>query len=418
MKAFGIRIGILLLLGILKTNLCLAYSVLTHEAIIDAVWDKYLAPLLRSRYTLSDSALKKAHAYAYGGAISPDMGYFPFGSKLFTNLVHYVRSGDYVMALLDEAQNANEYAFALGSMCHYYADVYGHSLGVNVDVPLIYPKEKEKFGNWVTYEEDHASHKRIEFAFDVVQSAQGNYASTSYHDFIGFQVSKEVMDRAFFKTYALHIDDLFHNFNRAVGTFRWTVRAIFPEITKVAWATRKKNILKLNAGITGRKFRYHMDRRLYNKEFGRDRDRPQFFTYVLSVLIKIMPKIGPLQPLKFKNLTPAAEKNYIQSFDSVEYHYTTELTHLHHGKAYLVNKDFDTGNNTVQGEYGLTDRTYCDWLMALQNKKFDSLSVSLKKNILQFFSGGNATASKNEKGKDWEKVETALDQLKTVKPED
>ena len=66
-----------------------AYSILTHEALIDVNWEKVLLPLLKQKYPGStDLELKEAHAYAYGGAVVPDMGYFPRGSKLFTNLIH------------------------------------------------------------------------------------------------------------------------------------------------------------------------------------------------------------------------------------------------------------------------------------------------------------------------------------------
>jgi Zinc dependent phospholipase C len=103
------------------------YSILTHEAIIDVTWDKATTPLLLKKYPSSTEAqLKEANAYAYGGAIAPDMGYYPFGSKLFTNLMHYVRTGDFVNEMLDEAQDVNEYAFAIGVLSHYYADKYGH----------------------------------------------------------------------------------------------------------------------------------------------------------------------------------------------------------------------------------------------------------------------------------------------------
>jgi hypothetical protein len=205
-------------------SICDAYSVLTHEAIIDANWEKVLLVLLKKKYPdSSPEALKQAHAYAYGGAIVPDMGYYPFGSKVFTNLIHYVRSGDFVVALFKEAQNINEYAFALGVLCHYEADRYGHSLGINPAVPLVYPELQSKFGNMITYAEDHLSHIRTEFAFDVLQTARGNYASTAYHDFIGFQVARPVLERAFFQTYGLKVTELFGNFPRAIGTFRWLV---------------------------------------------------------------------------------------------------------------------------------------------------------------------------------------------------
>src|ERR1044071_2029144 len=173
-----IRLKRLFLLAVVVSPIAVnAYSVLTHEAIIDASWDRAIQPLLQKKFPdATDEALKDARAYAYGGAIIPDMGYYPFGSVLFTNLIHYVRSGDFIDTLFSEAEDLNEYAFAVGVLCHYNADSYGHALGVNVAVPLVYPDMKAKYGSVVTYAEDHLSHIRTEFGFDVVQTAHGNYA--------------------------------------------------------------------------------------------------------------------------------------------------------------------------------------------------------------------------------------------------
>src|SRR5690349_4310448 len=89
-----------------------AYSVLAHEAIVDGAWESGIVPLLKQRYprTTADELLA-ARAYAYGGTIIQDLGYFPFGSHFFTDLLHYVRSGDFVESLLRDAKDVNELAF-------------------------------------------------------------------------------------------------------------------------------------------------------------------------------------------------------------------------------------------------------------------------------------------------------------------
>jgi hypothetical protein len=212
MKSVTVNIFLFLTLslGLLFTVPCSAYSVLTHEAIIDGSWEKSILPLLKLKYPNStEEQLQEAHAYAYGGAIIQDLGYYPFGSKFFSDLVHYVRSGDFVNALLDEATDVNEYAFAIGALSHYVADNYGHSLGTNIAVPLTYPKDQEKYRNLVTYAEDRITHLRMEFSFDVLQTVRGNYASLAYHNFIGFKVSRNLLERAFMKTYGLDIKDVF-----------------------------------------------------------------------------------------------------------------------------------------------------------------------------------------------------------------
>ena len=131
-----------------------AYSVLTHEELVDLVWADQIRPLLLKRYpSLSEDQIKEAHAYAYGGAVIQDLGYYPFGSRDFSNLVHYVRSGDFVRELLLESQDVNEYAFALGALSHYASDITGHP-AVNQAVAIEYPKLRARFGKSVRYAED------------------------------------------------------------------------------------------------------------------------------------------------------------------------------------------------------------------------------------------------------------------------
>src|ERR1044071_8610426 len=198
----SLRVAALMLLTVIVQQTSFGYSVLTHEAIIDASWKDSIRPLLIKRFPrATEEQLREAHAYAYGGSIIQDMGYYPFGSKFFTDLVHYVRSGDFIEALLDEAQDINEYAFALGALAHYSADNSGHVIAVNRAVPILYPKLRARYGDRITYVEDPTAHLKTEFGFDVVQVARGRYASQAYHDFIGFEVSKSVLQRAFKRTY-------------------------------------------------------------------------------------------------------------------------------------------------------------------------------------------------------------------------
>src|SRR5215468_3986339 len=169
---------------------CYGYSVLTHEQIIDFAWDDQLKPLLLEKFPgLTPDQLRQAHAFAYGGCLIQDMGYYPSGNKFFTDLAHYVRSGDFVMELLNDAQDLNELAFALGAMAHYAADNTGHPI-VNASVAEEFPKLRKKYGNNVTYAEGPTEHIRTEFGFDVLQVADQRYTSQAYHDFIGFQVAK------------------------------------------------------------------------------------------------------------------------------------------------------------------------------------------------------------------------------------
>ncbi len=411
-------ICLIFLFSYFSISTCKAYSVLTHEAIIDASWEKFIVPLLKQRFPdATPEQLKEAHAYAYGGAVAPDMGYYPFGSSLFTNLVHYVRSGDFVVCLLTESKDINEYAFSIGMLCHYNADKYGHNLGTNKSVPIIYPNMRSKFGDVVTYAEDKTSHARTEFAFDVLQTARGNYASTAYHDYIGFQVSEPVLERAFRKTYGLELKEVFGNFGLAVSTFRWSVKSLMPGITKVAWSLKKNEIEKATPGITGRKFIYKMKRANYYQEFGKDHKKPGLGAWFFSLAIRILPKVGPLKALRFKTPTPEVEKLYIQSFDTVLLHYTTYIKEMTpEGQPQLPNIDYDTGKKTEAGEYPLADICYGDWVLKLKATHFDSVTLAEKQNILDFFSNRKNIQITKKGIKKWEDIQLALEELKSKDP--
>jgi Zinc dependent phospholipase C len=374
------------LILLLTSSSVRAFSILTHEAIIDACWDKSIRPLLKLKYPLAtDQQLKEAHAFAYGGSITPDMGYFPLGNIFFTNLVHYVRSGDFVMALLDDSRNVNEYAFAIGFLSHYMTDKYGHSLATNRCVPIVYPIEKAKYGDTVTFAEDHISHKRMEFGFDVLQTVKGNFASQAYHDFIGFQVSRPLLERAFKKTYGLDINELFGNLSLSIESFRLSIKKLFPTLTNAAWVIKKKEMDKEPSNALNRDFTNKMHETGDHDQLGKKRQKPGITATALSILIRVLPKVGPLRALKFKDPGPVAEKIFIRSFDTIMVQYTKALKDCGSGKPTFANIDFDTGNLTAPGEYPLADKNYNSLLIWLKKTNFEYVNVALRLNITDFY---------------------------------
>jgi hypothetical protein len=393
----------------------LAYSVLTHEAIIDSVWADALKPLLLKRFPkATEEQLREAYAYAYGGAIVQDMGYYPFGSKLFTDLTHYVRSGEFIEALLKESRDLNEFAFALGALAHYTADSEGHSIAVNHAVPLLYPKLRAKYGDEVTYDEHATSHIRTEFAFDVTQVARGRYTSTEYRNFIGFKVAKPVLERAFKATYALEPKDVFADFDLAIGSYRRAASVIIPKMTKVAWETKKDDIEKLTPGVTQEKFLYRYTRADYKKEWGEQHDKPDFEDKLLAFFVSILPRIGPLKALSFKPITPETERLFLASFAVTLDQYRALLRQAKTGRVELANKNFDTGRPTHAGEYGLADEAYAELVTKLADRNFNSLSPELRQNILAFYSDLNAPIATKHDRDDWRKTLLALDKLKAT----
>lgn len=386
-----------------------AYSLLTHEAIIDVSWEKSIKPLLLLKYPGSTPEnLLEAHSYAYGGAIMPDIGYSPFGSMLYTDFVHNVRTGDYVVALLEEAETLNEYAFALGSLAHYVADNEGHLLGTNVAVPLVYPKIKAKFGNTVTYADDKISHSRMEIAFDVLQTARGNYASQDYHNFIGFNIARPVVEKAFFRTYGIDVNDVFGSMTVAISTFRWSIKSFLPILVRSAWASKKSELRKATPGLTARKFSYRMKNRTYYHEFGREHQKAGFFPTVISFLLPVLPKIGPLAKLRFKAPTPEAEKLFINSFETSLSQYHAAFASLKTENLKLPNRTLDTGHKTEMGEYSIADNNYVELLLRLHQSGFQTLSADVKQNLIAFYSSAKPPLLTKKNQKKWQEVEVAL----------
>ena len=389
------------------------YSMLTHEQIVDLAWSDQIQPLLKKRFPkATQEELDQAHAYAYGGCIIQDLGYYPFGNKTFSNLLHYVRSGDFVVAMLQDADDLNGYAFALGALAHYTSDVDGHP-AVNRAVALDYPKLQRKFGNNVTYEDNHTAHIRTEFGFDVVQVAKGRFTSDSYHNFIGFKVDKPLLEQAFRETYGLELNDILSNPDLSIGSYRRSVSAIIPEMTRVALLTKHAELVRENPDFDQKKFVYRLSRAEYEKEWGTQYQKPGWRTQLFAAFVRILPKIGPLKSADITLPTPTTEDLYIKSVnrtvDSYKAHLTT-LQRLHHID--LANLDFDTGNPTRPEEYKLADLTYAKLVEKLADRKFDLVTPDLQSNLIAFYSGPPHAQPDDMTADEWHKVETAVSDLK------
>ncbi|HEY2912914.1 MAG TPA: zinc dependent phospholipase C family protein, partial [Candidatus Angelobacter sp.] len=407
--------ALLVVLGF--SHVCNGYSILTHEEIVDLLWADQIKPLLKQKYpNATEDDLRKAHAYAYGGCLIQDMGYYPFGNTMFSDMVHYVRSGDFVEALLAESTDINEYAFSLGALTHYVADIVGHPV-VNASVAREFPKLGAKYGPIVTYAEDHKAHIRTEFGFDVVQVAKQRYTSDSYHDFIGFEVAKPVMERAFLKTYGVKLSDIFANLDLSIGSFRWSVSRAIPEMTRVALLTKKDEMVKENPSFTKKKFLYNLSRSEYEKEWGKRYQKPGFGARLMAVIFKIIPKIGPFKAIAFKMPYPNTETLYLKSVNDTVEKYRAELRDLKTDKLQLANMDFDTGKPTSPGEYRLTDETYAKLLDKLAKTKFVDLKPDLRQNILTFYQNPSAPNYTKKKREKWSKVQQQLEELKTAPTE-
>ena len=409
---------------ILALALCLgwpdnasAYAVLAHEAIIDSAWNTDIRPLLLKRFPgATPEQLKEAHGYAYGGSIIQDMGYYPHGSFFFSDLAHYVRSGDFVVALIRDSTDLNGYAFALGALAHYAADNDGHPIGTNRAVPVLYPKLKKKFGDSVTYEEDKLAHVKTEFGFDVLEVAQGRYAPDNYHDFIGFEVAVPLLEQAFQETYGLELKAVLTNEEKVIESYRRDVSKLLPTATRIAWSLKKDEIQKDQPGITRRKFLYNLSKASYKQSWGKQYQPFTLKEKILAFLVRILPKFGPLKVLQLRTPTPATQQMFEASFNASLDRYRQLLRQTSSGLPNLANDNFDTGDVTAPGKYHLNDDAATKLLEELSKNKFKDTSPELRADLLEYFADPDTPFTLKRKKKAWARVEMNLDQLKTAAP--
>jgi hypothetical protein len=406
--------GLVLTLTLVSPSSSTAYSVLAHEAAIDVTWDTALRPLLLQRFPRSSpDDLDRARSFAYGGSVIQDLGYYPFGNKFFSNLVHYVRSGDFVEALVREARDVNELAFALGALAHYSNDISGHPKAVNVTVPMVFPKLERKFGKTVTYAEAPRQHVIVEFSFDIVHAAGGAYLPDRYKRFIGFRVATPLLERAFRATYGLELRDLFADQERTISTYRYAVSQVIPALTEAAWRDQRDEIVKLTPAIDRSAFVFSYRRADFERDYGQDYQKPGALARFLGVLYRILPKIGPLKPLSFKAPNEEAAALFAQSFRDATARFRNEIRDLRDRRFEFPNANFDTGRPSRYGEYVLADETYAELLETLAERRFAGTPPELTRHILAFYGDHPRPSADSRKArKEWARTERALLELR------
>ena len=399
----------------IRVRLGYSYSVLTHEAIIDSTWKDSIVKVLRNRFPhVTEEQLKEAHAYAYGGCIIQDEGYYPFGSHLFSDLTHYVRSGDFVISMLRNAQDLNEYAFALGAMAHYAADNTGHPMAINRAVPLLYPKLRIEYGDSVPYADNPKAHIRTEFGLDVLQVARSRYAPDAYRDFIGFEVSKPLLERAFAETYAIELKDVFAALDLSLGTYRQSVSTLIPKFTQAAWADKKDEITKNEPTMTQQRFLYYISRAEYEKTWGRQYHRPGIGSRTLAFFMKIMPKVGPFKAGAFRTPTPETEQLFMKSFNATVDRYRALLVDEAASQRRLTNENFDLGEPSQAGRYKLADQAYASLLHRLAKRGFTNVPRPLRDNILAFYKDASKPIEPKHDSKKRRELYEELQQLRAL----
>jgi Zinc dependent phospholipase C len=409
------------------------YSLLTHEQLIDLTWKESIVPLLLSRYpNLTPEELEHARAYAYGGCVIQDIGYYPYGDKSFSNLTHYVRSGDFVVNLFRNASNANELAFAVGALSHYIGDSLGHPLATNIAVPVEFPKLGAKFGPEVSYAEGQDQHVQTEFAFDINEIAHHRVAPLHYLRHVGLMVPVRQLALAYYQTYGLSEDfsaTKKRRFN--VREYRFAVRAFIPRIAyAVTLLHRRHEPAELD---TPEKAQIEKEVATVAAEnnWATFRHHAGIGTYALAGLIFVLPKIGPLKLVAVKGPTQATEAEYMHSVVMSESALRRRLARFTppHGnprprqimarpsrgrQSPLPNLDLDTGLIVKPGGYPLTDSTYADLLHRLTLKPAQPIPPGIKEDIQAYYSDPDSPIATKKAPEQWKQVQADLATLDTM----
>jgi hypothetical protein len=369
-----------------------AFSVLTHEELIDLAWNDSIRPLLLAKFPGTTAAqLREAHAYAYGGCAVQDMGYYPFGKQLFSNLTHYVRSGDFVAWLLSNAHSVNEYAFAIGVLSHYVGDSIGHSEAINRATAVNFPKLEQKFGPSITYDESPHGHIRTEFSFDIAEISDGDFPSGDYLEHIGFEVPREFLEEGFLKTYGFDIREVLGRAHPTLRSYRTSVRHFIPAFANAEVVLHRHQFPKHVDSDADRIFRERLARTAYERTRKHTQKGPGIRAHLLAVLVFIIPKIGAAADLAIKMPNPQTYEMYQSSVN-----HTVDIFHDMLRKlsstgddVKLANIDLDTGDHVKRGEYPLADATYAQLLERLTSKPDRVVPADTRRNIMMFYGGAS-----------------------------
>jgi hypothetical protein len=400
-----------------------AYSLLTHEQLIDLTWQDSIVPLLLSRYpNLTPADLERARAYAYGGCVIQDIGYYPFGDRTFSDLTHYVRSGDFVVNLFRNATNANELAFAVGALSHYIGDSVGHSTATNLAVSIEFPRLGAKYGPAVNYAQGERQHVQTEFAFDIDEIAHHRVAPVHYLRHVGLQVPMRQLALAYYQTYGL-TEDFSGTRGRRLNVrgYRFAVRAFIPRIAYAVTLLHRHH----EPAEPNTPERVEFDKKVAaiaaENNWQAYRRKPGIGTYTLAGLIFVVPKVGPLKLVAVKGPTEATEADYLHSVvrsTAILRQRLARFTPSSTSQARpqpsrdprhpLPNRDLDTGRVVQPGGYPLTDSAYANLLHRLTRLPAQHIPPGIKEDIQAYYNNPALPITTKKNPLKWAEVQADL----------
>jgi hypothetical protein len=406
-----LRIAALALL-LLIAHPAAPYSVQTHEQLIDLTWKSSIEPLLLHRFpNMTPAQLREAHAYAYGGCAIQDIGYYPFGNKFFSDLTHYVRSGDFVQSLLRNSQTPDDFAFAIGALTHYIGDSIGHSQAVNPSVALEFPKLAARYGPIVTYEESEHAHVQTEFAFDINEISKRRFAPSAYLRHVGINIPQALLAKAFFETYGLDITRVLGKHHPTLRSYRFSVRSFLPRIAYAETILHRSGFPADTPGQPLDNLKAQLAQSDFENGWDQYRRKAGIGTYSLAGLIFILPKVGPLSLLAIRGPNQDTEEKYVESLNQVTATLRQLISQPNTIAAAIPNRDLDTGAKVIPGAYRLTDQTYSQLLQTLTANPQRGIPAGLKRDVLAYYADPTAPIYTKKNPEQWAKVQSELKTL-------
>ena len=397
-----------------------AYSFLTHEDLVDVAWHGSIRPALLARFPNTTAAqLKEARSYAYGGTTIQDLGYYPFGHQFFSNLTHYVRSGEFVNNLIRDSRNVNEYAFALGALSHYIGDNDGHRFATNPSTPIEFPHLGKKYGPVVTYDEAPHAHVRTEFAYDIEQLSRQEFAPVGYMHGIGFKVPRQLVERAFFQTYGLPLDTVLGHPRPAFDSYDSSVAKLLPTFAHAEVLIHRKDFPPVQDIPAFHQFSSRQAQAGVENQWALYKKKAGFEVHFVAFLIRIVPKVGAISDLAIRGPNTETDRWYIESVNRSMDDYQRMLEELAKDPAHqldLPDRDLDTGNLVRPGGYVLTDKTYAQLLKKLTDNPERQVPSGLRRDVLAYYADPNAPISTKKNARAWRRVQTELTTLRRMQP--
>jgi hypothetical protein len=408
---FLLALPLLLLISSQPTH---AYSVLTHEQLIDLTWNDSIQPLLLKRYpTLTPAQLREAHAYAYGGCVIQDLGYYPFGRPIFSDLLHYVRTGDFIRALFRDAKSADDVAFAIGALSHYLGDTTGHPDAINLAVGQEFPALAQRYGPNVNYGEGPHQHVRAEFAFDINEIANHRLAPEHYLNHIGFAVPVPLLTRAFYDTYGLDIATVLGTHRPTLRGYRYSVRTLLPRVAYAEVLLHRKNLPLDSPSPALDAYSADVVNLATANNWANYRKQAGLGTHLLAGIIFVLPKFGPLSDLAVRGPTVPTEQHYVESLVKTAAALRNILATATTSGT-IPNLDLDTGAQIRPGAYRLADDTYATLLHTITRNPATPVPFGIKQDLQAYYADPAAPIATRNNPKKWAQVQADLQVLATI----